>query len=117
VSGLTSYLAGQAAEAQVARLYAEHGHRLICRRWRGRGGEIDLVMANRDEIVFVEVKKSDSFARAALHLTRRQVRRLLRSAEDCLGHFERKSLTPMRFDVALVDQHGRIEVIPNALAM
>jgi len=115
MSGLTSYLAGQAAEAQVARLYADNGHRLLCRRWMGRGGEIDLIMEKASEIVFVEVKKSRSPEKAAANLSQRQIGRLLQSAEDCLGHFERRSLTPMRFDVALVDGTGQIHVIPNAL--
>jgi len=115
MSGLTSYLAGQAAEAQVAQHYARQGHRLLCRRWMGRGGEIDLVMEKDDEIVFVEVKKSGTHAKASRNLSRRQIQRLMTSAEDCLGHFERQSLTPMRFDVALIDDTGRVDIIPNAL--
>ena len=35
MSGLRSYLSGKAAEDSVLRAYAEHGHRLLCRRWRG----------------------------------------------------------------------------------
>lgn len=115
MSGLTSYLAGKAAEDTVMQLYFDHGHRLICRRWRGRGGEIDLVMEKGGELVFVEVKKSGSFAKAAIALSQRQIARLLQSAEDCLGYFPRKSLTAMRFDVALVDDVGRVDVVPNAL--
>jgi len=115
MSGLTSYLAGLAAEDQVARHYCRAGHRILCRRWHGRAGEIDLVFEKDRESVFVEVKKSGSFAKAAVNLSRKQIGRLQRSAEDCLGHFERQSLTPMRFDVALVDETGRIEVIENAL--
>lgn len=115
MSGLKSYLAGKAAEDTVLRLYVEHGHRLICRRWRGRGGEIDLVVEKEGELVFVEVKSSGNFATAALALSRRQIARLLKSAEDCLGHFPLQSLTAMRFDVALVDHRGQVEVIPNAL--
>ena len=37
------------------------------------------------------------------------------SAEAALGFFPKGSLTPMRFDVALVDGHGQIDVISNAL--
>jgi putative endonuclease len=115
MSGLTSYLAGQAAEDNVAQAYVAAGHRVLCRRWHGAAGEIDLIAEKDGEAVFVEVKKSKTAALAAQALSRRQIARLLRSAEACLGFFGLGSLTPMRFDVALVDGTGKIEIIPNAL--
>lgn len=115
MSGLVSYLKGRAAEDTVLQAYCGRGHRLLCRRWRGPGGEIDLVFEKDGEVVFVEVKSSRSFAQAVAHLTQRQIARLLASAEAGLGFFGKGSLTPMRFDVALVDGAGRIDVIPNAL--
>ncbi|NKX44105.1 YraN family protein [Roseicyclus persicicus] len=115
MSGLRSYLAGKAAEDSVMQAYVARGHRLLTRRWRGPSGEIDLIFEKGGEIVFVEVKSSRSLAAAAAHLTRRQIGRLLASAEAALGQFASGSLTPMRFDVALVDGAGRIDVIPNAL--
>lgn len=115
MSGLRSYLSGKAAEDSVLRAYSSQGYRLMCRRWRGPGGEIDLVFSKGPEVIFVEVKSSRSFAEAAGHLSQRQIGRLMASAEAALGYFSRGSLTPMRFDVALVDGAGRIDVIPNAL--
>jgi len=32
------------------------GHRVLARRWRGRGGEIDIVAYRRQVIIFCEVK-------------------------------------------------------------
>ncbi len=98
------------------RLYLDHDHIMVARRWRGAGGEIDLVMERDGQVVFVEVKKSHTHAKAAESLSRRQITRLLQSAEQCLGGFPRGSLTPMRFDVALVDEQGRIDIVQNALA-
>lgn len=115
MSGLRSYLTGKTAEDGVMRAYSEAGYRLMCRRWRGEGGEIDLVLSKGDEVVFVEVKSSRTLAEAAQRLSQRQIARLMASAEAALGFFGRGSLTPMRFDVALVDRAGRIDVIPNAL--
>lgn len=115
MSGLRSYLSGKAAEDSVLAAYSGQGYRLVCRRWKGPGGEIDLVLSRDGEAIFVEVKSSRSFAEAAAHLSRRQIGRLLASAEAALGFFARGSLTPMRFDVALVDGTGRIDVMPNAL--
>ncbi|MCU4654408.1 YraN family protein [Roseibacterium sp. SDUM158016] len=113
--GQRNYHAGVAAEEQVARFYERSGHRVRTRRWRGKAGEIDLVFEKAGEIVFVEVKASTTHARAAESLTARQVGRLLRSAEAYLGLLPAGSLTPMRFDVALVDRSGRLDIIPNAL--
>lgn len=97
-------------------MYLDNGHRLIARRWRGPAGEIDLVMEKDGDVIFVEVKASSTHARAAAALSQRQIGRLLRSAEHCLGSFPRGLATPMRFDVALVDGQGRFDVIVNALA-
>lgn len=88
----------------------------MARRWRGAAGEIDLVMEKDGEVVFIEVKASVTHARAAEALSKRQIARLLRSAEHCLGTFPKGLATPMRFDVALVDGQGRLDVIVNALA-
>jgi putative endonuclease len=114
--GQTNHHAGCAAEDQVARSYERAGHRVRSRRWRGGAGEIDLVLEKSGEIVFVEVKASATHAQAAQSLTPRQIRRLLLSAEAYLGQMPQGSLTPARFDVALVDRSGRLDIIPNALA-
>lgn len=116
MSGQVSYLAGEAAEDSVARAYVAHGYTLYAKRWRGPAGEIDLIFEKDGEVVFVEVKKSRSFDRAAERLGPRQIERLLASAEHCLGQFPKKSMTPSRFDVALVNGVGALRVIPNALA-
>jgi putative endonuclease len=116
MSGLTSYHKGRVAEDIVTQHYITQGARLLCRRWRGPGGEIDLIFAQNDYIVFVEVKASRDPTRAVQNLRARQIARLLQSAEDCLGHFPAQSRTLMRFDVALVDAMGQVDIIENALA-
>lgn len=114
--GRRNHHAGHAAEDQVARAYEATGHRVRARRWRGGEGEIDLVLEKDGEIVFVEVKASRTHAAAAHAVGPRQIARLLRSAEAYVGRLATGSLTPMRFDVALVDRVGRLDIIPNALA-
>ena len=116
MSGRTSYEAGKAAEEQVARLYAAEGHRILARRWRGPAGEIDLIVERDGEVVFVEVKKSASFAEAATHLTARQTKRIYASASAFLGFVPGGQNTPSRFDVALLDGLGRVERIENAIS-
>lgn len=110
----TNYHAGVSAEQAVARHYARQGAVLRESRWRGRCGEIDLILSEGETIVFVEVKKSRTHAQAALRLSSRQMARILRSAEDYLGGCPSGSLTDARLDVALVDAGGVIDIIPNA---
>ena len=113
--GATAFHSGVAAEESVARFYSRNGYRLIAKRWRGRGGEIDLVFGTGDLRVFVEVKKSGSFSTAALRVTQKQIRRIFAAAEEFLGTEPAGLLTDTRFDVALVDTAGEIEVLENAL--
>lgn len=113
--GRTAFLRGQAAEEQVARHYQRHGARLLHTRWRGASGEIDLVFAGLSGVIFVEVKASRTHARAADSLRPQQMARLCQAAEEFLGTQPRGALTPMRFDVALLDAQGQIEILENAV--
>ncbi|MFC7703851.1 YraN family protein [Plastorhodobacter daqingensis] len=116
MSGALGHLAGLGAESAVERHYAEAGARLLARRWRGAAGEIDLVVQLGDTLIFVEVKKSRSFARAAERLGERQILRLMGAAQEYLGLAGLGLDTVMRFDVALVDASGQIRVLENALS-
>lgn len=116
MSGRVSYLAGLAAEDSVARDYRARGGKIADRRWRGRAGEIDLIVRCGDEVVFVEVKKSRDFHRAAERLTRRQMERIYLTAAEYLEHQPAGQLTPARFDVALVNQRGEVQIVENAIA-
>lgn len=110
---VTNYYAGLSAEDMVLRSYQKQGATLLERRWRGPGGEIDLILAEGDRIVFVEVKKSKTHARALQRVTQRQLSRITASAEAYLDRCPKGSLTEIRIDVALVDAQGVVELVPN----
>ncbi|MBK5933640.1 putative endonuclease [Rhodovulum imhoffii] len=112
---MTGYHAGLAAEGIAARHYAALGLSVLAHRWRGKSGEIDLILRDGAGLVFVEVKHSTSFAWAASRLSPRQTRRICAAASEFLATRPRGQLTECRFDVALVDGQGRVEVIENAL--
>lgn len=116
MSGRISYHAGRVAEDSVAERYSRAGMPVIGLRWRGKGGEIDLIVRDGDAVVFIEVKKSRSFARAAERLGARQIERLFMAASEYLETEPKGQLTEARFDVALVDGQGKIEILENALA-
>ena len=114
--GQTAHVAGQAAEAMVARIYESAGHPVAARRWRGPSGEIDLVTRDGEGVIFVEVKKARDFAQAAGRISRRQIERLFAAGTEYVAQMPKGTLTDMRFDLALVDAAGRVEVVENAFA-
>lgn len=113
--GALGHRAGLSAEARVAQDYERRGYRVARQRWRGRCGEIDLILHDGEGLIFVEVKKSRSFDRALQRLSSRQIARLLRAGEEFAGSQPRGALTEMRFDVALMNDQGMIRVMENAL--
>jgi putative endonuclease len=114
MSGSLAWHSGFAAEDIVARDYARRGHRTAWRRWRGAAGEIDLIAEDGAGLIFIEVKKARTHAQAAERLSRRQIDRIHASAAEYLGRMPMGQLTECRFDVALVDEGGRLEIIENA---
>lgn len=116
MSGARSYHAGRVAEDAVARLYAGTGAPIVARRWRGASGEIDLIARSGSQVIFIEVKQSASHARAAEHLSTRQMSRIATAAAEFLAGEPRGQDTDTRIDVALVDGVGRIEILENAFA-
>jgi putative endonuclease len=116
MTSMTNYHSGVAAEDIVARDYNRRGAVIANRRWRGQGGEVDLIVREGACVVFVEVKKSRSFARAAERLTRQQMDRIYASASEFIGGEPAGQLTEVRFDLALVDGTGALRIIENAFA-
>lgn len=117
MQGKMAYHSGEAAEQRIAQDYERRGFTVARRRWRGAGGEIDLITRDAGGLVFVEVKQSHDFARAAERLSRRQMDRICASAEQFLAGEPDGLLTDVRFDVALVDASGAFEIIENAFGL
>ena len=102
----------------MASWYAAAGYVLVARNWRCRDGELDIVAAKGDKMVFCEVKArsgtgfgipAEAVGRAKQARIRRLAARWLAENRDRL---ERRSWT-VRFDVASV-LGGRIDVIEDA---
>ena len=114
MTGSVGYHAGDVAEDIVASDYICRNYQLAARRWRGKGGEIDLVMRDGDKVIFVEVKKSKTFAAAAHRLKGTQMERICTAAQEFLAGEPRGQLTNVRFDLVMVDGTGAVKVIENA---
>lgn len=114
VAGARAWHAGCAAEAGVLRAYAGRGAALLARRWRGAAGEIDLIVQDGACLVFCEVKRARSFARALERLRPAQMRRIAAAAAEYLGRMPDGQLSLMRFDLAAVDGQGAVRIVENA---
>lgn len=112
--GQVAYLSGLAAEDSVLRRYVMAGYAHLASRWRGQRAEIDLILRKDDTFVFVEVKKSRSFDAALLSLGHAQRQRIMMAAAGFLDSIAVAGLADMRFDLALVDATGQMQIMENA---
>ena len=90
---------GAWGENLAAKYLKKQGYRILERNYSCRFGEIDLIVADRTYLVFVEVKlrKSDAVARAAEFVDLRKQNRLRTTAELWLSQHETERQP--RFDV------------------
>lgn len=112
--GRLAYLSGALAEDSVARLLERKGMVILAQRWRGKAGEIDLIAREGDCLIFVEVKQSASHEDAAFRLGAAQQGRIMRAALEYCEAAGLAALPDMRFDAALVDAQGRVEILERA---
>lgn len=107
--------AGAAAEQLAAAYLLHHGLQLLATNYRCRFGEIDLIMRDGKQTVFVEVRlrSRSTFGGAAASITYAKQRKLIRTAEHYL--IEHGS-TSCRFDAVLLDDLAadRITWLKNA---
>jgi len=105
---------GRLAEDSVAAIWRAQGYSVLARRLRTKSGEIDLVVADSDTLVFVEVKARNSFAEAAYAVPPGQQARLLDAASTALAEHAEWQRPDTRFDVALVC-NGAVRHIRDAI--
>jgi putative endonuclease len=120
--GATTKALGDAAESRAAAWLQARGLQLLERNYRvargprARGGEIDLIMRDRDgTLVFVEVRSRAGAAQggAAASIGAGKQQRVIFAAQHYLMRFA--SLPPCRFDVITLDG-GDIDWLQAAFA-
>ena len=108
---------GREAEARAWQYLQERGLRLLQRNYRSRRGEIDLVLQDRDSLVFVEVRyrRQPRFGSGAESVDRHKQSRLIACAQHYLQTNPGMARQPCRFDVVSVSGSDEpIEWIRNA---
>jgi len=97
-----AFRVGISAESRAAAWLIARGFRILARRWKSPLGEIDIVAARRQLLIFVEVKARASLDEAAEAVTPRQKRRIAQAAELWLAANQQVSFRDIRFDAILV---------------
>lgn len=103
---------GRYGEQFAVAWYAERGYEIVARNWRVRAGEIDLIAARANVVVFCEVKRrmGRAFGSGAEAVDWRKQQRIRTVARHWLA--QQDGWVPeLRFDVAVVDGAGHVEVI------
>ncbi len=102
---------GRAGERFAERLLDGAGLTIVARRFRRRGGEVDLVALDGDTLVFVEVKtrRPGRYGEAIQAVSRTKQRRLVATAR-CYLRETGQAWRQVRFDVVAVtsDPAGRL---------
>ena len=110
---------GRQGESLATAYLEKKGYTIICRNYRRRFGEIDIIARHRGFTVFIEVKtrRSGRFGGPLVAVDRRKQQQIYRVAEEYLASHGLQE-TPARFDVVSVtlSRDGRvtIDVIENA---
>jgi len=97
---------GAQAEAVAAAFLEARGLECLSQNYRARTGEIDLIMRERDTLVFVEVRlrSHKAFSSAAESVNLRKQRKLIATAQLYLQEHNLLERHACRFDVVAINQ-------------
>ncbi len=92
------------------------GLELISRNARAPGGELDLVMREKECLVIIEVRKRSNsrFGSAAESVDARKQARIIKATRGLISREPRLGKMPVRFDVVALDQKDQIDWIRAA---
>jgi len=95
-------------EREAESFLQARGLKTVTRNFRCRMGEIDLIMRDRECLVFAEVRfrKNKNFGSGAESVTRAKQRRIIRAARHYLQQRGHCALQACRFDVLSLSESG-----------
>ena len=113
---------GELGERAAKKYLARQGLKFLTANFRSKRGEIDLILRDKDCLVFVEVKtrSSEDWERPAAAVDRERRQRLTRAALDYL-RLLRNPPVKIRFDIVEVllrdGAVSEVRHLPNTFAM
>ncbi|MBC7621763.1 MAG: YraN family protein [Aeromicrobium sp.] len=115
---LTTKTAGDAAERFAEKFLLAQKLKVVARNYRCRFGEIDLIMQDRETLVFVEVRMraSGKFGGAGASIGVAKQQRLIATAQHYLAGLHHTP--PCRFDAILMNEmdSASVEWIKDAIS-
>ncbi len=113
---------GQAAERRVQDWLEHRGLSLVARNWRGRRGELDLIMRDGPILVIIEVRARPGRPHAEIRTSvdERKCRRITNTVREYLADSGLGDSLPVRGDVVTVSGGSRFPEIQwwrNALRL
>lgn len=107
---------GNFAEELACNYLIEQNLKLIIRNYYCRLGEIDLIMQDKDDLVFIEVRYRNNilFGSGAESVTTSKQAKLIKTAQFYLQQKKLIDKISCRFDVVSVINKEKIEWIKNA---
>lgn len=107
---------GARGEELAARFLEAQGYTVRERNYHCRYGEIDLICAHGEQVVFCEVKlrRSDAYGTPEEAVTERKLGRLARTAQTYLAEREAED-ADWRIDVVAIEVDRRGAVVRTAL--
>ena len=105
---------GNIAENKACRYLEKQGLTLVEKNYRCRNGEIDLIMQDKEELVFIEVRyrTSDTHGTAIDTVDRNKMKKLITTANHYIVRHQLDA--PARFDIVGFDASFSPKWISNA---
>jgi putative endonuclease len=107
-------LRGAEAEQQAHDFLVSQGLKPVCRNFRCKQGELDLVMLDQQTLVIVEVRfrKSEAFGGAIASITAKKRAKIIAATQYYLSLYAIKNT--VRFDVVAISARNGLNWIANA---
>ncbi|MBN9231803.1 MAG: YraN family protein [Legionella sp.] len=115
-----SLIQGQAAERQALGYLQRQGLKLVTQNYHCRLGEIDLIMLDKNYLVFIEVRarKSSNYGGGLTSVTSIKQKKILKTAQYYLLNHADANKHALRFDVLSMDGlQQQIHWIKDAFGM
>ena len=106
--------AGRRAEDVSVWYLRAKGYTILERRYKTKGGEIDIIAKRRNILAIVEVKQRATLEAAEASLTTQAEKRIAAAAGDFYSRTSAVRNMDMRFDLIFVVGRWRITHIPDA---
>ena len=102
---------GRAGEDAAADYLVAKGYTIVTRRWRGSGGEIDIVALDGDTLVFVEVKTRTTTSSIALEaIDNAKTNAIFAASDDYIDRIGGDGRI-VRYDIITISRQGTFHLV------